>query len=115
MLPDKLFDDFLFDARVQHIGHQAGVSQHITGPHGSLKANRRVQSHWLGAKQAAEHEDTAGKENDDLGSLSGEGLFKICQDLSPQFALGRLDSGKDEENTFSLHFSTITIVPFVIT
>lgn len=37
-------------------------------------------------------------ENDDLGSLGGEGLFKICQDLSPQLALGRLHSGKDNEN-----------------
>lgn len=98
VLPDELFDDFLFDARVQHVGHQAGVSEHIAGPHGSLNAKRAVQSQaMVWCKTGEAREDTAGKEHDDLGSLRGEGLFKICQDLSPQFALCRLHSGKEEE------------------
>lgn len=44
VLPDELLDDFLFDARVQHVGHQAGVSEHVAGADGSLRANKTVQS-----------------------------------------------------------------------
>lgn len=44
-------------------------------------------------------------ENDDLGSLGGEGLFKICQDLSPQLALGCLHSGKEKENKSNFNIS----------
>lgn len=36
MLPDELFDDLLFDARVQHVGHQTGISQDVTGATWSL-------------------------------------------------------------------------------
>lgn len=36
VLPDELFDDLLFDARVQHVSHQAGVSQNVTGATWSL-------------------------------------------------------------------------------
>lgn len=36
VLPDELFDDFLFDARVQHVSHQAGVPKHVTGASRSL-------------------------------------------------------------------------------
>lgn len=42
VLPDELLDDFLFDAWVQHVGHQAGVSEHVAGPHRSLHANNQT-------------------------------------------------------------------------
>lgn len=51
-----------------------------------------------GSVQSREEQAKTLGENDDLGSLGGEGLFKICQDLSPQLALGRLHSGKENEN-----------------
>lgn len=40
MLPDELLDDLLFDARVQHVGHQTGISQDVTGTAWPLWDNR---------------------------------------------------------------------------
>lgn len=106
MLSDELFDDFLFDAWVEHICYQTGVSQHITGTTGSLtdwkikdytvftrsEQDRDIiytEKKWnnsekLKAKQIQTH-DVIQKTY--LRSLGRESLLKVCQNLSTQLAL----------------------------
>lgn len=98
VLPDELFDDLLFDARVQHVSHQAGVSQHVAGTTGSLdgsgefKVTRR-------AVETTQTQTSAPKEY--LGALRGEGFFEICQNLCAQLALSCLYSKQTKKKKTS--------------
>lgn len=100
VLPDELLDDLLFDARVQHVGHQAGVSQHVTGATWSLDGVfffRKLQV----SRRASETTRTRNiyeSTKKYLGTLRGEGFFEICQNLCAQLTLSCLYSKQDKKH-----------------
>lgn len=89
VLPDELFDDLLFDARVQHVGHQAGVSQHVTRATWSLDGLGKLEA-TCRAVETTRTQTSAPKEY--LGALRGERFFEICQNLCAQLTLSCLYS-----------------------
>lgn len=99
VLPDELFDDLLFDARVQHVRHQAGVSQHVTGATWSLRVVKMTSF----TQSFRDDKDTNIYEREYLGTLRGERFFEIRQNLRAQLTLSCLDS-KQTKNLITLTY-----------